>query len=37
MRYTGPRPPFNCGRGPVYRIEEEALRELRGKLGRKRE
>jgi riboflavin biosynthesis pyrimidine reductase len=30
-------PQLNGGRGPVYRIEEEALRELRGKLGRKRE
>ena len=30
-------PQLNGGRGPVYRIEEEALRALRGKLGRKRE
>jgi riboflavin biosynthesis pyrimidine reductase len=30
-------PQLNGGRGPVYRIEEESLRELRGKLGRKRE
>lgn len=27
----------SSGRGPVYRIEEPALRELRGKLGRRRE
>ena len=25
------------GRGPVYRIEDEAIRKLRGKLGRRRE
>lgn len=30
-------PGLNGGRGPVYRIEEEALRDLRMKLGRKRE
>jgi len=30
-------PQLNGGRGPVYRIEEETLRELRAKLGRKRE
>lgn len=30
-------PQLNGGRGPVYRIEEEALQDLRGKLGRKRE
>ena len=30
-------PQLNGGRGPVYRIEEETLRELRVKLGRKRE
>src|SRR5882672_9643105 len=28
-------PKLNGGRGPVYRIEEKALRALRGKLGRK--
>ena len=27
-------PQFNSGRGPVYRIEEPALRDLRSKLGR---
>ena len=30
-------PQLNGGRGPVYHIEEEILRELRVKLGRKRE
>jgi len=30
-------PKLNEGRGPVYRIEEESLRDLRAKLGRKRE
>jgi riboflavin biosynthesis pyrimidine reductase len=30
-------PKLNQGRGPVYRIEDEALRDLRVKLGRKRE
>ena len=30
-------PKLNEGRGPVYRIEEELLRDLRVKLGRKRE
>lgn len=30
-------PQLNGGRGPVYRIEDETLRELRVKLGRKRE
>lgn len=30
-------PKLNEGRGPVYRIEDESLRELRVKLGRKRE
>jgi len=30
-------PKLNEGRGPVYRIEEESLRELRANLGRKRE
>ncbi|HEX9255200.1 MAG TPA: dihydrofolate reductase family protein [Candidatus Angelobacter sp.] len=30
-------PQLNGGRGPVYRIEEEILRDLRMKLGRKRE
>ena len=30
-------PKLNEGRGPVYRIEEESLRDLRTKLGRKRE
>jgi 5-amino-6-(5-phosphoribosylamino)uracil reductase len=30
-------PRLNGGRGPVYRIEEESLRDLRMKLGRKRE
>src|SRR5215470_15165830 len=30
-------PYLNGGRGPVYRIEEETLRDLRVKLGRKRE
>jgi len=30
-------PRSNGGRGPVYRIEEETLRDLRMKLGRKRE
>jgi riboflavin biosynthesis pyrimidine reductase len=30
-------PQLNGGRGPVYRIEEETLRDLRRKLGRKRE
>ena len=30
-------PRLNEGRGPVYRIEDELLRDLRGKLGRKRE
>ncbi|HEY2114323.1 MAG TPA: dihydrofolate reductase family protein [Candidatus Angelobacter sp.] len=30
-------PRLNGGRGPVYRIEEETLRDLRTKLGRKRE
>jgi 5-amino-6-(5-phosphoribosylamino)uracil reductase len=30
-------PGLNGGRGPVYRIEEESLRDLRGKLGHKRE
>jgi riboflavin biosynthesis pyrimidine reductase len=30
-------PKLNEGRGPVYRIEDESLRELRAKLGRKRE
>jgi riboflavin biosynthesis pyrimidine reductase len=30
-------PNLNGGRGPVYCIEEESLRELRGRLGRKRE
>jgi riboflavin biosynthesis pyrimidine reductase len=30
-------PKLNQGRGPVYRIEEESLRDLRAKLGRKRE
>jgi riboflavin biosynthesis pyrimidine reductase len=30
-------PQLNGGRGPVYRIEEESLRDLRIKLGRKRE
>jgi riboflavin biosynthesis pyrimidine reductase len=30
-------PKLNEGRGPVYRIEEQSLRELRVKLGRKRE
>jgi riboflavin biosynthesis pyrimidine reductase len=30
-------PKLNQGRGPVYRIEDEALRDLRVKFGRKRE
>src|ERR1700741_4093336 len=30
-------PELNGGRGPVYRIEEDTLRDLRVKLGRKRE
>jgi riboflavin biosynthesis pyrimidine reductase len=30
-------PHLNGGRGPVYRIEEKSLRDLRTKLGRKRE
>ncbi len=30
-------PKLNTGRGPVYRIEDESLRGLRAKLGRKRE
>jgi 5-amino-6-(5-phosphoribosylamino)uracil reductase len=30
-------PKLNEGRGPVYRVEDESLRELRVKLGRKRE
>jgi riboflavin biosynthesis pyrimidine reductase len=30
-------PQLNAGRGPVYRIENESLRDLRVKLGRKRE
>ena len=30
-------PKLNEGRGPVYRIEEESLRDLRTRLGRKRE
>lgn len=30
-------PQLNAGRGPVYRIENELLRDLRVKLGRKRE
>ena len=30
-------PDLNGGRGPVYRIENESLRDLRTKLGRKRE
>jgi 5-amino-6-(5-phosphoribosylamino)uracil reductase len=30
-------PQLNGGRGPVYRIEEKTLRDLRMKLGRKRE
>jgi riboflavin biosynthesis pyrimidine reductase len=30
-------PKLNAGRGPVYRIEDESLRGLRAKLGRKRE
>ena len=30
-------PKLNQGRGPVYRIEEKSLRDLRAKLGRKRE
>ena len=30
-------PDLNGGRGPVYRIEDERLRELRAKLGRRRE
>ncbi len=30
-------PKLNEGRGPVYRIEDESLRDLRTKLGRKRE
>jgi riboflavin biosynthesis pyrimidine reductase len=30
-------PKLNEGRGPVYRIEDESLRDLRAKLGRKRE
>jgi riboflavin biosynthesis pyrimidine reductase len=30
-------PKLNAGRGPVYRVEDESLRELRVKLGRKRE
>lgn len=30
-------PQLNSGRGPVYRIENEILRDLRAKLGRKRE
>ena len=30
-------PKLNEGRGPVYRIEDESLRDLRSKLGRKRE
>jgi 5-amino-6-(5-phosphoribosylamino)uracil reductase len=30
-------PKLNQGRGPVYRIEDESLRDLRVKLGRKRE
>ena len=30
-------PDLNGGRGPVYRIENESLRDLRTRLGRKRE
>jgi 5-amino-6-(5-phosphoribosylamino)uracil reductase len=30
-------PELNGGRGPVYRIEDESLRDLRAKLGRRRE
>jgi 5-amino-6-(5-phosphoribosylamino)uracil reductase len=30
-------PKLNAGRGPVYRIEDESLRDLRSRLGRKRE
>ena len=30
-------PKLNQGRGPVYRIEDESLRDLRARLGRKRE
>jgi len=30
-------PKLNEGRGPVYRIEDESLRDLRARLGRKRE
>jgi riboflavin biosynthesis pyrimidine reductase len=30
-------PRLNAGRGPVYRIEDESLRNLRAKLGRQRE
>lgn len=30
-------PKLNDGRGPVYRIEDESLRDLRTKLGRRRE
>jgi riboflavin biosynthesis pyrimidine reductase len=34
---TSSAPQLNNGRGPVYRIEDEALRDLRTKLGRRRE
>jgi 5-amino-6-(5-phosphoribosylamino)uracil reductase len=34
---TSSSPALNGGRGPVYRIEEETLRDLRTRLGRKRE
>ncbi|HET9838790.1 MAG TPA: dihydrofolate reductase family protein, partial [Candidatus Angelobacter sp.] len=34
MEETLSAPQLNGGRGPVYRIEEEALRDLRTKLGR---
>ena len=37
MEETLSAPKLNEGRGPVYRIEDESLRDLRSKLGRKRE
>jgi riboflavin biosynthesis pyrimidine reductase len=37
MEETLSWPTLNEGRGPVYRIEDESLRDLRQKLGRKRE
>lgn len=37
MEETLSAPKLNQGRGPVYSIEDESLRDLRTKLGRKRE